>query len=79
MLTKLIVKIGLYLYKTVSSTLLSPRCRFHPSCSDYFAEAIITFGFIRGVMLGINRILKCHPWHEGGMDPLPKKINNKKE
>ncbi len=48
-----------------------PICRFSPSCSQYSLEAIEKFGVRKGVGLSIKRILKCHPWHLGGLDPLP--------
>ena len=53
-------------------------CRFHPHCSEYAYQAIERHGVIKGIYLGIKRILKCHPWHPGGFDPvpdLPKKNN----
>ncbi len=46
-------------------------CRFHPSCSRYTHEAIEKHGLCQGSYLGAKRILKCHPWHEGGFDPVP--------
>jgi len=61
-------------YKTFISPLLPPRCRFYPSCSSYGLEAIQLHGAIKGSYLTIRRILKCHPFHEGGIDPVPKKI-----
>ena len=46
-------------------------CRFVPSCSEYVRQAVQDHGFLRGLGLGIRRILKCHPWHPGGHDPVP--------
>ena len=48
-------------------------CRFEPTCSHYAIEAIQTHGVIRGCGLAIRRIFRCHPWCEGGLDPVPKK------
>lgn len=61
-------------YKIFISPLLPPRCRFYPSCSSYGLEAIQLHGAIKGSYLTIKRLLKCHPFHEGGIDPVPKKI-----
>ncbi len=61
-------------YKTFISPLFPPRCRFYPSCSSYGLEAIQLHGAIKGSYLTIKRLLKCHPFHEGGIDPVPKKI-----
>jgi putative membrane protein insertion efficiency factor len=61
-------------YKTFISPLLPPRCRFYPSCSSYGLEAIQLHGAVKGSYLTIKRLLKCHPFHEGGIDPVPKKI-----
>jgi len=61
-------------YKLFISPLLPPRCRFYPSCSSYGLEAIQLHGAIKGSYLTIRRLLKCHPFHEGGIDPVPKKI-----
>ncbi len=48
-------------------------CRFHPTCSEYAEEAIRTHGVWKGVSLAISRLARCHPWHPGGEDPVPKK------
>jgi putative membrane protein insertion efficiency factor len=63
-------------YQLVISPLLGPRCRFYPSCSHYAIEAIETHGALRGVWLTIKRISRCHPWHEGGFDPVPACLNH---
>jgi len=48
-------------------------CRFHPTCSEYSYQAIERFGLVKGGYLGLRRILKCHPWSEGGIDEIPDK------
>jgi putative membrane protein insertion efficiency factor len=58
-------------YQLAISPFLGPRCRFYPSCSHYAIEAIETHGALRGCWLTIKRISRCHPWHEGGFDPVP--------
>ncbi|MCJ7829594.1 membrane protein insertion efficiency factor YidD [Patescibacteria group bacterium] len=45
-------------------------CRFQPTCSEYTYQAIKSYGIMRGSWLGLKRICKCHPWHQGGLDPL---------
>lgn len=49
----------------------APRCRFHPTCSEYAGQAITTHGALRGTWLAIRRIGRCHPWNEGGIDHVP--------
>jgi putative membrane protein insertion efficiency factor len=53
---------------------LPPRCRFHPSCSEYALEALTVHGAGRGTWLAMRRVGRCHPWHEGGLDPVPRPI-----
>lgn len=53
--------------------MLGPHCRFTPTCSQYAVEAIKTYGAFKGTVLAIKRISKCHPFHEGGEDPVPAK------
>ncbi|MFT5420221.1 MAG: putative membrane protein insertion efficiency factor [Candidatus Endobugula sp.] len=60
-------------YRYFISPLLGNQCRFYPSCSHYAEEAYQRFGFISGTYLSIKRLLKCHPWHQGGIDLVPNK------
>ena len=64
-------------YQKVISPLIGPTCRFQPTCSHYMIDAIREWGVIKGLYLGIRRILKCHPWGPHGEDRVPK--NPKKE
>lgn len=57
-------------YQKFISPLKGPTCRFYPTCSTYSIEAIKKYGPIKGSYLSLRRILKCHPFHEGGYDPL---------
>jgi putative membrane protein insertion efficiency factor len=57
-------------YKYAISPLLPPSCRYTPTCSEYTAEAIEKYGVMKGVWLGVKRVLRCHPFHEGGYDPV---------
>lgn len=57
-------------YKYFISPLLPPSCRFYPTCSEYAAEAIDKYGVVKGSVLGMKRILRCHPFTSGGYDPL---------
>jgi putative membrane protein insertion efficiency factor len=50
---------------------LPPRCRFYPSCSQYAIEALTVHGAVRGSWLAVRRVGRCHPWHDGGLDPVP--------
>lgn len=61
----------LRLYKCGVSPLLPAACRFHPTCSEYMMEAVEKYGAGRGVRLGVVRLLRCHPFHSGGFDPVP--------
>ncbi|GEN34079.1 MULTISPECIES: membrane protein insertion efficiency factor YidD [Aneurinibacillus] len=61
------------LYQRLISPLLPPSCRFYPTCSHYGLEAIQRFGALKGGWLTVKRIAKCHPFHPGGIDPVPEK------
>jgi len=57
-------------YRLVVSPLLPPACRFTPTCSEYALEAIKKYGAARGFYLAVRRLLRCHPFHRGGYDPV---------
>jgi putative membrane protein insertion efficiency factor len=66
-------------YQIVISPLKPPTCRFYPSCSHYGLEAVQRFGPLKGMWLIIKRIGKCHPFHPGGIDPVPEKWSFKQK
>jgi len=57
-------------YKECVSPWLPSACRFYPTCSEYMAQAVEKHGVLRGVLMGASRLLRCHPFHEGGYDPV---------
>ncbi|MDH5739532.1 MAG: membrane protein insertion efficiency factor YidD [Nitrospira sp.] len=57
-------------YRMVISPLSGPTCRFDPSCSQYASDAITKYGVLQGIGLAMVRLLKCHPFHPGGEDPV---------
>lgn len=59
-------------YQLFISPMLGPRCRFHPTCSQYAVEALQTHGAVKGGWLALRRVLRCHPLNPGGHDPVPK-------
>jgi putative membrane protein insertion efficiency factor len=63
--------IVIHLYQHTLSVLLGPSCRFTPSCSSYALLSIQRFGIVDGVWLTLKRLVKCHPFHPGGYDPVP--------
>jgi len=62
-------------YKLGVSPFLGQNCRFYPSCSDYAAQAVREYGALHGGALAVKRLCKCHPWHPGGVDPVPAKAD----
>ncbi|MDH5517027.1 MAG: membrane protein insertion efficiency factor YidD [Gammaproteobacteria bacterium] len=63
-------------YQIVLSPVFGQHCRFTPSCSNYAIEALQKHGILRGSWLASKRLLSCHPWHEGGYDPVPEHKHN---
>lgn len=70
MLSRLMIVL-ITVYRWTISPMLGNHCRFYPSCSQYSLEAIQQYGALRGAWLTIRRLLRCHPWHPGGYDPVP--------
>lgn len=66
----------LWLYQRLFSPFLPRACRFHPTCSVYAAEALRTHGAWRGSWLAARRLGRCHPFHEGGLDPVPPPVGS---
>jgi putative membrane protein insertion efficiency factor len=64
-------------YRLLLSPWLGNNCRFHPSCSHYAEQAIREHGALMGSWLTFKRLGKCHPWHEGGLDPVPPSTTNR--
>ncbi len=66
------------LYQLLLSPILGQNCRFQPTCSHYASQAIDRFGVIKGGYLSLRRLIKCHPFHEGGYDPVPELTEDQK-
>ncbi len=66
-------------YKYLISPLMANHCRFHPTCSSYAEMAIREHGALKGSWLALRRLGKCHPWHPGGIDPVPPRKNESKQ
>jgi putative membrane protein insertion efficiency factor len=60
-------------YQYAISPFMAPHCRFHPTCSEYMVQAVSTHGALRGLWLGLRRLARCHPWGQGGYDPVPER------
>jgi uncharacterized protein len=63
--------VAIHFYRAAISPLIGPACRFEPTCSVYAEEAVVRFGVWKGVLLALRRILRCHPFARGGLDPVP--------
>jgi uncharacterized protein len=61
----------IYLYRFTLSPLIGNQCRYEPTCSHYAEDALRKHGLIKGSWLALKRIARCHPWHDGGFDPVP--------
>jgi len=68
---KKVLLFGIRFYRNFISPLKSPSCRYIPTCSEYAMTAIEKYGAFRGSRLAVKRILRCHPFHAGGYDPVP--------
>ena len=66
-----LIRGAIRLYQWVLSPVLPGSCRYHPTCSDYAAEAVKRFGVVKGLWLALRRLLRCHPWAASGWDPVP--------
>ncbi len=61
----------IHIYRYLLSPWIGNQCRFYPTCSHYSEEALNRYGFFIGSYLTLRRLIKCHPWHQGGLDPVP--------
>ncbi|MCP4104268.1 MAG: membrane protein insertion efficiency factor YidD [Desulfobacteraceae bacterium] len=68
---KTLILILIRAYQYTVSPLLGPACRFYPSCSEYAHQAVMRYGLIKGLWISFKRILRCHPFNPGGIDPVP--------
>ncbi|MGI6707114.1 MAG: membrane protein insertion efficiency factor YidD [Clostridia bacterium] len=68
---KRVILYMIWLYQKLISPMKPPSCRFYPTCSVYAYQVIDKYGIVKGGRLAISRLLKCHPFHPGGHDPVP--------
>lgn len=72
---KILFILPIRFYRIAISPMMAPHCRFYPSCSAYAEEAIRRHGAMKGMAMAVHRLLRCHPWAEGGLDPVPEKFS----
>ena len=72
----IIIKI-IKIYKLFISPYIGNNCRYLPTCSDYFIDCLNEYGLFKGFFLGLKRVLSCHPFNEGGIDPVKKEVEKK--
>jgi putative membrane protein insertion efficiency factor len=77
--SRLACRLIFYYQRHISPHFLAGQCRFRPSCSDYARQAVERFGLLRGGLLAVRRLGKCHPFFPGGRDPVPASLNLEKE
>jgi len=68
---KAMIKGAVKAYQILISSWTPPSCRFYPTCSQYMIQAVERYGPFRGTWMGLRRVARCHPWNDGGYDPLP--------
>ena len=73
----MLIKLLIYFYKACLSPILNTGCKFTPSCSTYFLQALDEYGLFRGFVLGTKRIFRCNPFSKGGLDPVKPNIKGK--
>ncbi len=67
---KTILVFCINMYQKIISPYIPNSCRFYPTCSEYAKQSINKYGVVKGIIKSIKRLLKCHPWHDGGYDPV---------
>lgn len=72
---KILFILPIRFYRIAISPMMAPHCRFYPSCSAYAEEAFRRHGAAKGMYLALHRVLRCHPWADGGLDPVPEKFS----
>ncbi len=76
-LTSIVIRM-IKIYQFLVSPILGHSCRYFPTCSEYTIDALKTYGPFKGIFMGLKRILSCHPWADGGFEPVKKEMKEKK-